>query len=212
MWLCRNSVIFRNERPQRNLKDEVLWKASEFAFIGINKKQARTCTKIKVNWIKPPLNWFKLNLNGLSLGNPRLAGRGGLIWNDKGEWIKCYARAVELTANVAMELWASRDGIRLCISLKLPAVIIELDVQLIVDLLKKDDGHPNSIDALVSEFKTGLREILRCTDKGTSMGTTTVWRHNMANWTLLQYRYDISNEISVHPRGNLWLMFCYCLV
>lgn len=56
-------------------------------------------------------------------------------------------------------MWALRDGIWLCISLKLLAVIIELDVQLLVDLLKKDDGQPNSNEALVSYCKAGFREI-----------------------------------------------------
>ena len=108
---------------------------------------------------QPPLNWYKLNLDGSSLGNPSLAGVGGLIRNDKGEWIKGYARAIGLTTSVAAELWALGDGIKLCISLKIPAVITDLDVQLVVDLLGKNDGHPNGIGALVSDCKAGLREI-----------------------------------------------------
>ena len=52
-----------------------------------------------------------------------------------------------------------RDGIKLCISLKLPSVIFELDAKLIVDLLQKEEGHPNCIRALVSDCKTGLRDI-----------------------------------------------------
>nr|POE52598.1 hypothetical protein CFP56_53051 [Quercus suber] len=86
-------------------------------------------------------------------------GVRGLIRNDKGEWIKGYARAIGLTTSVAAELWASGDGIKLCISLKIPAVITDLDAQLVVDLLEKNDGHPNGIGALVSDCKAGLREI-----------------------------------------------------
>ena len=65
------------------------------------------------------------------------------------------------STSVAAELWALRDGIRLCIALKLPAVIIELDAKLIVDLLQKTDGHQNCIDALVSDCKTELGNIPR---------------------------------------------------
>lgn len=32
-------------------------------------------------------------------------------------------------------------------------------MQLLVDLLQKEDGHPNGIGALVSDCKAGLREI-----------------------------------------------------
>ena len=65
------------------------------------------------------------------------------------------------STSVAVELWALRDGLRLCIALKLPALIIELDAKLIVDLLQKSDGHRNCIDALVSDCKTELKNIPR---------------------------------------------------
>ena len=88
-----------------------------------------------------------------------MSNGGGLIGDDKGLWIKGYARAVGCTTSVAVELWALRDGIRLCISLKLPVVIVELDAQLLMDLLKKDDGQSNSYSALLSDCKVGLRQI-----------------------------------------------------
>ncbi|KAK7853746.1 hypothetical protein CFP56_034829 [Quercus suber] len=69
-----------------------------------------------------------------------LSGGEGLIRDDKGLWVKGYARVVGCTSSVATELWALRDDISLCISLKLLVVIVELDAQLLVNLLKKDDG------------------------------------------------------------------------
>lgn len=50
------------------------------------------------------------------------------------KWVKGYARAIGITTSVAVELWALRDGIQLCIALKLPAVEIELDAKVVVDL------------------------------------------------------------------------------
>ena len=76
-------------------------------------------------------------------------GGGGLIRNDKGEWLKGYARNVGYSTSVASELWPLRDGLRLCITLKLPVVIIELDAKLIVGLPQKSDGHQNCIDVIV---------------------------------------------------------------
>nr|POE91645.1 putative ribonuclease h protein [Quercus suber] len=104
---------------------------------------------------------FKLNSNGSSLGNSGKAGGGGLIQNDKGEWLKGYARNVGFSTSVFAELWALHDGLRLCIALKLPAMIIELDAKLIVDPLQKSNGHRNCIDALVSDCKTELGNIPR---------------------------------------------------
>ena len=100
-----------------------------------------------------------MNIDGSSLGNPGLAGGGGLIRNDKGEWVKGFARAIGSTTSVAAELWALRDGIRLCITLKLPAVEIELDSKLVVDLMKKELDHPNGIDILVADCRKFLKDI-----------------------------------------------------
>ena len=112
-----------------------------------------------MRWISPSINWYKLNSDGSSLGNSGLAGGGGLIRDDKGDWIKGYTRAIGITTSVAPELWALRDSIRLCIASKIPTVIIELDAQVVVDLLKKNASHPSGIGALVNDCKNGLREI-----------------------------------------------------
>lgn len=127
--------------------------------MGINVKRVQTHQKIWVRWHSLPLNWCKVNLQGLNLGNPGRAGGGGLIRNDKGEWIRGYARAIGYTTSVVVELWALRDDIRLCIALKIPVVVFELDAKLIVDLLQKGEGHLNGIGALVSHCKAGLQEI-----------------------------------------------------
>ena len=105
-------------------------------------------------------NWFKLNTDGSSLDNPGLAGGGGgLIRNEKGEWVKGYARVIGTTTSAAAELWALRDGIRLCIVLKLPAVVVELDSELVVKLIKKELNNPNGLDVLVTDCRDVLRDI-----------------------------------------------------
>ena len=73
--------------------------------------------------------------------------------------MKGYARAIGCATSVAVELWALRDGIRLCISLKLPVVVFELDTKLVVDLLKKDMEKSNYIDELVADCRERLKEI-----------------------------------------------------
>ena len=70
-----------------------------------------------------------------------------------------YARAIGCATCVVAELWALRDGIRLCISLKILAVVFELDAKLVVDLLKKDLEKTNDIDVLVADCREGLKNI-----------------------------------------------------
>ncbi|KAL0016315.1 hypothetical protein SO802_003384 [Lithocarpus litseifolius] len=159
LWLHRNSTIFGKANIHKDLKAESLAKAAEMAYMGIIEKHKQIKAKIQVRWLPPSLNWFKVNSDGSSMGNPGLAGGGVLIRNQDGEWVKGYARSIGCATSVAAELWALRDGIRLCISLKLPAVVFELDAKLVVDLLKKDMEKSNSIDVLVADCKEGLKEI-----------------------------------------------------
>ncbi|KAK7848177.1 putative ribonuclease h protein [Quercus suber] len=62
--------------------------------------------------------------------------------------------------SVVAELWALRDGIRLCIALKLPVVEIELDAKVVIDLVRKESKNLNNLDALVVDCKEGLKKIL----------------------------------------------------
>ena len=46
---------------------------------------------IPMHWEMPPSNWFKLNTDGASSGNPRRAGGGGVIRDSVGEWVRGFA-------------------------------------------------------------------------------------------------------------------------
>lgn len=47
----------------------------------------------------------------------------------------------------------------MCIALKFPAVITELDAKLVVDLLHKKDRNRNGLDAILGDCRAGLRDI-----------------------------------------------------
>ena len=117
LWLNRNNIVFGKSSTPKDLKAKTLAKAAEMTYLGIAEKHKKTRTRIQVRWLPPPINWLKLNSDGLSMGNHGLVGGGGLIRNEIGEWVKGYARAIGCATSVAAELWALRDGIRLCISL-----------------------------------------------------------------------------------------------
>ena len=75
----------------------------------------------------------------------------------KGRWV---TRAIGVTTSVAAELWASRDGIRLCISLNLPAMEIELDAKVVADLMRSRNSRANISIVIVTDCKDGLKKIL----------------------------------------------------
>nr|POE88504.1 putative ribonuclease h protein [Quercus suber] len=136
LWLRQNRVVFKNEAPNKISKSDIIAKAAEYAFLGVNE-------------------------NGSSLGNLGRVGGGGIIRNANGEWVGGYARAIGITTSAAVELWVLRDGLNMCIELNLLAVIIELDAKLVVDLLKKPGGSLNRNDVIVVDCKENLKKIPR---------------------------------------------------
>uniref|UniRef100_A0A2N9I267 RNase H type-1 domain-containing protein n=1 Tax=Fagus sylvatica TaxID=28930 RepID=A0A2N9I267_FAGSY len=64
-------------------------------------------TSTPIKWVAPPLGWFKLNTDGSSLGNPGLAGGGGVIRNHVGELaidLGILNLEIEMDSLVAVEL------------------------------------------------------------------------------------------------------------
>ena len=161
LWLHRNRVVFKNEAPNKIYKSNIIAKAVEYAFLGVNETKKRILGTIFVKWEPPSQNWHKLNTDGSSLGNPGRAGGGGIIRNANGEWVGGYARAIGITTSAAAELWALQDGLTMCIELNLPVVIIELDAKLVMDLLKKPGGSLNGNDVIVANCKENLKKIPR---------------------------------------------------
>ena len=54
----------------------------------------RSMVAILVKWNKPPPGWYKLNIDGASLGNPGRAGGGGLIRDNLRNWFKGFSRSI----------------------------------------------------------------------------------------------------------------------
>ena len=96
------------------------------------------------NGVKLISNWYKLNTDRSSLGNPGKTRRGGIIRDYHGHWVGDFARAIESASCVVTELRALRDGLTLCHQLHIQSPIVELDASVIVNLLINDSiflGH-----------------------------------------------------------------------
>ena len=108
--------------------------------------KAKTATAkfaIPVAWNKPREDWFKLNSDGASFGNPGKARGGGIIRNSQGAWVRGYARSFGFTSSIIAELWALRDGLKLADHMGIRQLEVELDAKVIVGLLNSNK-NPNS--------------------------------------------------------------------
>ena len=89
--------------------------------------------------------WLTLNTDGSATGNSSLAGGGGLIRDENGDWVTSFVRRIGSTNSFLVELWALHDGLHLCLQANAHSVIIEVDAKAIVDAF----NSPTSYDAFV---------------------------------------------------------------
>lgn len=84
IWKQRNHAVFKEQRPNPYLAKDITRRALEFQFYASPLKEAAIRFCKPVRWCKLASGWVKLNTDGSSLGNPGLAGGGGLIRDEKG--------------------------------------------------------------------------------------------------------------------------------
>jgi ribonuclease HI len=136
LWLRRNQFVFKPDSPFLDPVRSTISFASEFFYLIGNFSKAKHVVSVPVKWATPPLGWFKLNTDGSSLGNPGLAGGGGVIRNHLGDWVGGYSRAIGHTTSVQAELRALKDGLMLAIDIGILNLEIEMDSLVAVELLK----------------------------------------------------------------------------
>ena len=88
-----------------------------------------------IKWKPLDSGWAKLNTDGASLGNPGIAGGGGLIRDSDGGWVGGFARAIGYTTSVQAELRALKDGLMLAIDLGILYLAIEMDSLVAIDFV-----------------------------------------------------------------------------
>ena len=99
---------------------------------------------------------MKLNTDSSSLGNPGLAGAGGLIRDENGSWVVGFARKIGVASSLLAELWALRDGPLLCLQFHVQAVIIEMDAKAIVHAF----SHQSNSNTIVSSLMNDCRKLV----------------------------------------------------
>lgn len=85
-----------------------------------------------IDWEPPPLNWFKVNVDGV-LTSRGEAACGGVIRGHIGEWIMGFSQKLNVLLPVRTELIAIREGLTLCWELGIRQLVLESDAKQAVD-------------------------------------------------------------------------------
>ncbi|KAL0909230.1 hypothetical protein M5K25_020077 [Dendrobium thyrsiflorum] len=154
IWMARNNSIYNNIGMNadiiiRNITDKVykifsvkLLKDKNFkGYCHIAKvfsinftSNSNTFSPRIVCWIKPPVNFVKLNTDGSVKDNGW--GCGGIIRDSYGNFIMAYATPLEKCSVILTELSAILHGLKLCSTLGFVNIWIEVDVMYMLFCLR----------------------------------------------------------------------------
>ena len=76
-----------------------------------------------------------------------------------GDWISSFARNIGITGSAEAELWVLRNGLTLCLQLRLPAVVVEFDAQAIANILCSFNSYNGDLCPLVDDYREVLGQI-----------------------------------------------------
>ena len=148
IWQHRNIIVFQNRSPNYDIHAKFIHRTTEFVFCAQGNSSKSPCFERSIRWERLYCNWFKLNTDGSALGNPGTAGGGGILRSDSGLWIQAFSRSIGKTTSFLAELWALRDGLIVCLNLRISAFEVEIDAQAVVELMNND----NTSNATNSSF------------------------------------------------------------
>lgn len=82
--------------------------------LGISTVFYRTHKTAIVRWLKPPLGYFKLNVDGSSRVNPDESSVGGVVRDSSGRVLISFSEFIGVGSNIRAELWAVWMGLLIC--------------------------------------------------------------------------------------------------
>ncbi|KAL4597620.1 hypothetical protein ACB092_11G002700 [Castanea dentata] len=104
-------------------------------------------------WERPGQGKLKLNIHGLAQWHSGLAGGGGVLRDDQGNWVLGYSRKIGRTTTILAGWQALRDGLHLCLSKNHLDVEVELDTKIFVDALATTQQSDQPVSPLMDDCR-----------------------------------------------------------
>ncbi|GAU22839.1 hypothetical protein TSUD_282060 [Trifolium subterraneum] len=132
-------------------------------------------TKCSLHWKPPKLNFVKLNTDGACIDR-KIAGCGGVIRGNQGEWLGGFAKKIGDCDAFTAELWGVLEGLCLVSRMGFANVEVSTDLQVVVEVLMNGrvQGFANyplirKIHNMINrdwniEFMHEYREANKCAD------------------------------------------------
>ena len=106
------------------------------------------------SWTPPPPGWLKINFDGATFKDRKLAGLGGVIRNDNGLIMAAFTQTIPLPTSVEMmEVLAARNALVLAKELCLNQVLLEGDSEIIINALSNVGRDSSSYSHILLDIK-----------------------------------------------------------
>ncbi|GAU50441.1 hypothetical protein TSUD_409510 [Trifolium subterraneum] len=107
-----------------------------------------------VFWPFPDPGQYALNVDGSSFGNPGISGYGGLIRDDKGNWIRGFSGHVEFTDSLHVELLAILQGLLVAWEIEnIKYVSVRSDCRIALSLITGSTPQPHQYSQIIDQIK-----------------------------------------------------------
>ncbi|KAL9228579.1 hypothetical protein vseg_004142 [Gypsophila vaccaria] len=155
IWRWRNNIVFG--RTEDNPTDPIFFLYRQFdlskqafdPFSLFIPSPSSTRVERYIRWHPPPHNWFLLNTDGASRGNPGLAGCGGIIRNDAENFVSAFTFSSGICTSMRAEMRALVVGLEHARSLGLTNLLVHMDNKACVDFFRHEQLLSNSLRPLV---------------------------------------------------------------
>ncbi|KAL6578150.1 hypothetical protein OROMI_010478 [Orobanche minor] len=139
----------------------VFWKNAESItnFLGINvvTKIARKLSLVR--WLKPPVGWFKLNIDGAVKGNPGPGAAGGIVRDNTGNSVLCFWEFIGVQTNTFAELHGIWRGLQLCRDKGLDNIWVEVDSATALKLIHNSSTAQWQAQTLIAKIHFLLEKL-----------------------------------------------------
>ena len=162
LWIARNERIFKNQsRTQHSLLYSSVQAATEYHFLAGTISQPPSRIPHLVRWYPPPpqFPYLKLNTDRSALGNPGLAGAGGVLRDHRGQWISGFSLRGGFATNNMAELAAVRQGLGMTWNKGYKLLHLELDSKVVLSWLTNHNmNYPTNLLLLICDCRNLLHQ------------------------------------------------------
>lgn len=112
-WCFQKEVNFANKAspPSYTFPEKKIREVAK-AYEG-RRTYSRKNEEIHVGWTPPPMDWCKLNTDGVVKNNPGFASCGGVLRDCCGRWIMGLGHYLGIATVTEAKIWGLYNGLQL---------------------------------------------------------------------------------------------------